>query len=199
MNGPPWPRNGVRGQRTTSHRSLLLASRHASEKHLVGASSTRSPSLRLHRLRPCRALGIIGGGKAALGGIPTGAGSVCRPHGRARKQSVVGSARNSAAQRGLATNWVARLPLGSREGVSGYGSFPQKRVQASTGTQGDRDYNLQNEQERKQVFIEQTRGRAVNDYLKSRRTPPLGKYEVKMGCDIPAILEQGINSDCPAR
>ena len=46
-------------------------------------------------------------------------------------------------------------------------------------------------------FIEQTRGRAVNNYLKSTRTPPLGKYEVKMGWDIPAILEQGINSDLP--
>jgi type IV secretion system protein TrbI len=59
------------------------------------------------------------------------------------------------------------------------------------------DYDLQNDQERKQAFIEKTRGRAVNNYLKSTRTPALGKYEVKMGWDIPAILEQGINSDLP--
>jgi type IV secretion system protein VirB10 len=65
------------------------------------------------------------------------------------------------------------------------------RIQAGSG------YDLQNEQSRKQAFIEQTRGRGVSDYLKSTRTPPLGKYEVKMGWDIPAILEQGINSDLP--
>jgi len=53
------------------------------------------------------------------------------------------------------------------------------------------DYDLQNEQVRKQVFLEQTRVRAVNNYLKSTRTRALGKYEVKMGWDIPAILEQG--------
>ncbi len=70
-------------------------------------------------------------------------------------------------------------------------------VPASARIQERRDYDRQNEQERKQVFIEQARGRTVNNYLKSTRTPPLGKYEVKMGWDIPAILEQGINSDLP--
>ena len=55
----------------------------------------------------------------------------------------------------------------------------------------------QNEQSRKEMFMEQTRTRTVNNYLKSTRTPPLGKYELKMGWDIPAILEQGINSDLP--
>jgi type IV secretory pathway VirB10-like protein len=70
-------------------------------------------------------------------------------------------------------------------------------VPASARTQAGSDYDQQNEQARKQVFIEQTRGRTVNNYLKSTRTPPLGKYEVKMGWDIPAILEQGINSDLP--
>jgi type IV secretion system protein TrbI len=39
--------------------------------------------------------------------------------------------------------------------------------------------------------------RASNNYLKSTRTEPLGKYEIKAGWDIPAILEQGINSDLP--
>ena len=70
-------------------------------------------------------------------------------------------------------------------------------VPAGTRTQAGSGNDLQNEQSRKQAFIEQTRGRAVNNYLKSTRTPPIGKYEVKMGWDIPAILEQGINSDLP--
>ncbi len=70
-------------------------------------------------------------------------------------------------------------------------------VPASARTQAGSDYDLQNEQARKQAFIEQTHGHTVNNYLKSTRTPPLGKYELKMGWDIPAILEQGINSDLP--
>jgi type IV secretion system protein VirB10 len=70
-------------------------------------------------------------------------------------------------------------------------------VPVSGRTQASSEYDVQNEQERKQLFLEQTRGRAVNNYLKSTRTPALGKYEVKMGWDIPAILEQGINSDLP--
>ena len=70
-------------------------------------------------------------------------------------------------------------------------------VPAGMRTQAGSGNDLQNEQSRKQAFIEETRGRAVNNYLKSTRTPPIGKYEVKMGWDIPAILEQGINSDLP--
>ena len=70
-------------------------------------------------------------------------------------------------------------------------------VPSSAQIQAGNDYDLENEQDRKQAFIEQTRGRAVDNYLKSTRTPALGKYEVKMGWDIPATLEQGINSDLP--
>jgi type IV secretory pathway VirB10-like protein len=70
-------------------------------------------------------------------------------------------------------------------------------VPASARTQAGSDYDLQNEQARKQAFIEQTHGHTANNYLKSTRTPPLGRYELKMGWDIPAILEQGINSDLP--
>jgi type IV secretion system protein VirB10 len=70
-------------------------------------------------------------------------------------------------------------------------------VPAGARTQAGSGNDPQNEQSRKQAFIEQTRGRAVNNYLKSARTPAIGKYEVKMGWDIPAILEQGINSDLP--
>jgi type IV secretory pathway VirB10-like protein len=70
-------------------------------------------------------------------------------------------------------------------------------VPAGTRSQAGSGNDPQNEQSRKQAFIEQTRGSAINNYLKSTRTPPIGKYEVKMGWDIPAILEQGINSDLP--
>jgi len=87
------------------------------------------------------------------------------------------------------------LGVGKGSGIKD--SSANSLVPAGTRTQPGSGNDLQNEQSRKQAFIEQTRGRAVDNYLKSTRTPPIGKYEVKMGWDIPAILEQGINSDLP--
>ena len=94
--------------------------------------------------------------------------------------------------------------LGSLASLLGVGKAPgitdasaNSVVPVSGHIQAGSDDDLQNEQERKQVFLEQTRGRTVDNYLKSTRTPALGKYEVKMGWDIPAILEQGVNSDLP--
>jgi type IV secretory pathway VirB10-like protein len=87
------------------------------------------------------------------------------------------------------------LGVGKTSGVTdGSGN---SLVPVGARTQAGSANDMQNEQARKQAFIEQTRDRAVNNYLKSTRTPPIGKYEVKMGWDIPAILEQGINSDLP--
>src|SRR5258708_17567283 len=87
--------------------------------------------------------------------------------------------------------------LGAGKALVGADGSASGIAPASAKMQADGDYDLQNNQERKQAFIEKTRGRAVNNYLKSTRTPALGKYEVKIGWDIPAILEQGINSDLP--
>lgn len=86
--------------------------------------------------------------------------------------------------------------LGAGKSAGADGSANQM-LAGTTRPQTGTDYEQQNEQGRKQAFIDQTRGRAVNNYLKSTRTPPIGKYELKMGWDIPAILEQGINSDLP--
>ena len=58
-------------------------------------------------------------------------------------------------------------------------------------------YDTQNAQAQKQDFLEQTRGRTGENYLKSTRTEPLSRYEIKAGWDIPATLEQAINSDLP--
>jgi type IV secretion system protein TrbI len=35
------------------------------------------------------------------------------------------------------------------------------------------------------------------DYLKFTRTPPLSRFEIKAGWEIPAVLEQSLNSDLP--
>ena len=63
-------------------------------------------------------------------------------------------------------------------------------------TQGT-DYEQQNQQGEKEAFLGKTKAHAPENYLKSTRTAPLGKYEVKAGWDIPAILEQAVNSDLP--
>jgi type IV secretion system protein TrbI len=88
-------------------------------------------------------------------------------------------------------------PLATLLGAGKADASANSVVPASARMQAGSGYDHQNEQQRKQIFIEQARGRAANNYLKSMRTPSLGKYEMKMGWDIPAILEQGINSDLP--
>jgi type IV secretory pathway VirB10-like protein len=116
--------------------------------------------------------------------------------------AVHGSSSLSVSQASPPLNDLQQL--GSLESLLVAGEAPGITDDSANGVvpvsgrpQARSDYDVQNEQERKQLFLEQTRGRGVNNYLKSTRTPALGKYEVKMGWDIPAILEQGINSDLP--
>jgi type IV secretion system protein VirB10 len=59
------------------------------------------------------------------------------------------------------------------------------------------DYEQQNDQEQKEQFLSKVRAREVDNYLRSTRNAPLGKYEIKAGWDIPAILEQAVDSDLP--
>jgi type IV secretion system protein VirB10 len=51
-------------------------------------------------------------------------------------------------------------------------------------------------QNRKQAFLQSARER-TSDYLPSTRTAPLSAYEIKAGWEIPAALEQALNSDLP--
>ncbi len=59
------------------------------------------------------------------------------------------------------------------------------------------DYEQQNQQDQKEAFLQKASASLQENYLKSTRTVPLGKYEVKAGWDIPATLEQAVNSDLP--
>jgi len=60
------------------------------------------------------------------------------------------------------------------------------------------DYEAQNAQTRKDAFLKvaQNRG-AGEDYLRYTRDAPLSRYEIKAGWEIPAVLEQSLNSDLP--
>jgi type IV secretion system protein VirB10 len=59
------------------------------------------------------------------------------------------------------------------------------------------DFDVQNMQEAKEAFLANTRGRAERDHLRSIRTAPSSRFEIKAGWDIPAVLEQALNSDLP--
>jgi type IV secretion system protein VirB10 len=49
----------------------------------------------------------------------------------------------------------------------------------------------------KDSFLASARAAQRDDYLKSSRTAPLSRYEIKAGWEIPAVLEQALNSELP--
>jgi type IV secretory pathway VirB10-like protein len=62
---------------------------------------------------------------------------------------------------------------------------------------GTSEYEMQNMQEHKESFADASRTHKNGDYLPSTRTQPLSEFEIKAGWEIPAVLEQGLNSDLP--
>jgi type IV secretion system protein VirB10 len=90
----------------------------------------------------------------------------------------------------------ARSALGANPAQ---GSFPQpvSSQLAGAGQQEQRsEYERQNDQQQKASFGQQ-HGKQESDYLNNARKPALGKFEVKAGWLIPAVLEQQLNSDLP--
>jgi type IV secretion system protein VirB10 len=65
------------------------------------------------------------------------------------------------------------------------------------GNPNDPDYESQNMQTAKAAFLASAQQRKTDDYLRSTRTAPLSSYEIKAGWEIPAVLEQSLNSDLP--
>jgi type IV secretion system protein VirB10 len=66
-----------------------------------------------------------------------------------------------------------------------------------TGQSLENEYDSQNMQSRKEAFLGAARYRQADDYLHSTREAPLSRYEIKAGWEIPAVLEQSLNSDLP--
>jgi type IV secretion system protein VirB10 len=48
-----------------------------------------------------------------------------------------------------------------------------------------------------EAFLKSARTAQPDDYLKSTRTAPISQYEIQAGWDIPAVMEQALNSDLP--
>jgi type IV secretory pathway VirB10-like protein len=83
---------------------------------------------------------------------------------------------------------------GSQVSPDALRSLGASRGGSGSENSDDADQNLQG---RKEAFLAKARAGQMDDYLKSTRTPPLSRYEIKAGWEIPAILEQALNSDLP--
>jgi len=91
---------------------------------------------------------------------------------------------------------VAALTQALGGGRSTAGS-PAVPAFPTAGNPNDPDYESQNMQTAKAAFLASAQQRKTDDYLRSTRTAPLGAYEIKAGWEIPAVLEQSLNSDLP--
>jgi type IV secretory pathway VirB10-like protein len=74
---------------------------------------------------------------------------------------------------------------------------PQLAALANGSSRNDSEYEGQNMQTTKAAFVTTAQQQKTDDYLRSTRTAPLSAYEIKAGWEIPAVLEQSLNSDLP--
>jgi type IV secretion system protein VirB10 len=59
------------------------------------------------------------------------------------------------------------------------------------------EYQQVNAQDRKRVFLAAAKAASRSNYLGHTRVPQVGAYEIKAGWEIPAVMEQALNSDLP--
>jgi type IV secretion system protein VirB10 len=100
------------------------------------------------------------------------------------------SAGNELAQMAALTQAIS-----SRESQNVPAVLSRSEAASSTPPVSDLEYDAQNNQSAKAVFLSQ--GQKADDYLKSTRSTPISPYELKAGWEIPAVLEQSLNSDLP--
>ena len=78
-----------------------------------------------------------------------------------------------------------------REPVGATNAVPERQSQPLTQPE-DRALS-----DNKAEFMARARSTSNSDYSRSTRTEPLSKFEIKAGWEIPAVMEQGLNSDLP--
>ncbi len=89
---------------------------------------------------------------------------------------------------------LSRQSSGSQPGADAIRGLVAARTNSGGDGNGDADQNMQ---DRKESFLAKARTGQMDDYLKSTRNAPLSLYEIKAGWEIPAVLEQALNSDLP--
>lgn len=72
-----------------------------------------------------------------------------------------------------------------------------RALMGQRSTAGESDHDGEKTQTENEAFLMSARTAQHDDYLKSTRNAPLSRYEIKAGWEIPAILEQALNSDLP--
>ena len=104
-----------------------------------------------------------------------------------------GSQPTALAQLASTGDQISNLTaIGKALGIGSNGS------PAPTAAGAETDYEAQNGQTRKDAFLKAAQNRsAAEDYLHFTRDAPLSRYEIKAGWEIPAVLEQSLNSDLP--
>jgi len=109
--------------------------------------------------------------------------------------SALGSNASANAASPVAPDSASDLGALLRSLASGNGStgdLPGRRNESEA-----QSFESQNVQAAKSAFLAKARSAAAADYLKSVRTAALSRYEIKAGWEIPAVLEQALNSDLP--
>ena len=121
----------------------------------------------------------------------------------AQQAGAVGGANNGPTAQGDMAQLTQLLqamqgPAASaqRGGALPAAAIPRISLGGAAPSQAE-EYKMQNAQEEKEAFLEKARSRTGENYLGAARLKPLSKYEIKAGWDIPAILEQALNSDLP--
>lgn len=100
---------------------------------------------------------------------------------------------------GIAASDAAEPRLASLARALGVGNPSGGGPAGPTAANGNNEYDSQNLQSQKESFLEKARkGNPGDEYLKYSRVPPLSRFEIKAGWEIPAVLEQGLNSDLPS-
>src|SRR5437016_7341603 len=90
-------------------------------------------------------------------------------------------------------------PLSALIAAQAFNAVPRSLATGAdlTSTGSNDAYEVQNGQSRKEAFLANAHKAQTADYLQSTREAPLSRFEIKAGWEIPAILEQGLNSDLP--
>jgi len=76
-------------------------------------------------------------------------------------------------------------------------SATEQTALPTSGARNEADYDGQNMQAAEAAFLSAAQQPKTDDYPGPTRTGPLSPYEIKAGWDIPAVLEQSLNSDLP--
>lgn len=116
--------------------------------------------------------------------------------GRLASLASTGSDAGSSQLPGLLRSLQGSPASQPGSGLAANGVVPGLTITGQTNSPTE-EYEAQNMQDRKEAFLARARAGSTENYLNSTRTKPVGPYEIKAGWDIPAVLEQALNSDLP--